>query len=70
MPGLTEKINAYYTDKLKQFGTTAKGVDWRDETSQDIRFEQFSKIINKENFSVLDYGCGYGALYRFLKNGI
>lgn len=68
MPGLTEKINAYYTDKLKQFGTNAKGVDWKDETSQHIRFEQLSKIINKENFSVLDYGCGYGALYSFLKN--
>ncbi len=68
MSGLTEKINAYYTDKLKQFGTTAKGVDWRDETSQQTRFEQLSKMITKENFSVLDYGCGYGALYDFLKN--
>lgn len=68
MSALKEKIDNYYTGKLKEFGNTAKGVDWKDETSQQTRFEQLSKVIDAVNFSVLDYGCGYGAFYNYLKN--
>ncbi len=67
MDNFIDNINAYYTSKVKQFGNTPAGVDWRDETSQLLRFKQLSKIITKNIFSVLDYGCGYGALYNYLK---
>ena len=42
------------------------GVDWNSKASQYLRFEQLSKVINEDQFSVLDYGCGYGELVNYL----
>jgi SAM-dependent methyltransferase len=63
---LLKQVEDYYSNKLQQFGCTAKGVDWGDEVSQKIRFKQLSKIITLPQFSVIDYGCGYGAFYKYL----
>lgn len=61
------KAASYYADKLQQYGPTAKGVDWNSETAQKIRFEILQKIIDPvKSFSLIDYGCGYGALYDYL----
>lgn len=67
-----KKIDKYYTNKIKKYGTTSQGVDWKDEHSHIKRFEQLIKVINidnKENifFSIDDLGCGYGKLYEYLK---
>lgn len=63
------EVADYYSSKLAQHGETARGVDWNDEKSQTLRFEQLSKIVNTQNtFSVNDLGCGYGALFDFLRN--
>jgi len=60
----------YYTGKLLQHGPTPAGVDWNSAESQDLRFEQLMKISSGANdFSLLDFGCGYGALLTFLKSG-
>ncbi|NBO71506.1 MAG: methyltransferase domain-containing protein [Bacteroidetes bacterium] len=56
----------YYTNKLEKFGDTHLGVDWNSKASQYLRFEQLSKVINENQFSVLDYGCGYGELVNYL----
>ena len=59
----------YYEAKLATFGTTARGVDWKDEASQTKRFEQLIRGLGVEadgRFSILDFGCGYGALLTFL----
>lgn len=59
----------YYSTKLAEHGTTARGVDWNGEESQITRFEQLAKIIRQDGrFSVNDVGCGYGALLDHLKN--
>ena len=48
-------------------GATARGVDWNSETAQELRFSQLIKVIDPERpFSLLDYGCGYGALAAYL----
>lgn len=66
---IQQQVKAYYDDKLAAFGPTPQGVDWNGEASQQLRFEQLSKLINpSESFSLLDYGCGYGAMYDFLEN--
>ena len=65
---ILENINHYYTDKIKIYGATPKGVDWNGEDSQFVRFEQLSKIINKDIFSINDIGCGYGKYFEFLQN--
>jgi len=63
---ILENINHYYTDKIKIYGATPKGVDWNGEESQFVRFEQLSKIINKDIFSINDIGCGYGKCIEYL----
>lgn len=66
---ILDAVNTYYTDKVQQFGDSPKGVDWNSEESQTLRFEQLCKILpqNKEDsFSILDYGCGYGAMYEYI----
>lgn len=65
---IIKKVSQYYSEKIKQFGNNSRGVDWNSKESQFIRFEQLCKIIpkNTTKFSILDYGCGYGALVEYL----
>ena len=64
-----KKINHYYSSKVIEYGCTPKGVDWNDVPSQITRFVQLLKIIDGNNkFTINDIGCGYGALYEFMKN--
>ncbi len=66
---IKNKVSDYYADKLKKFGTTAQGVDWNSEESQVLRFQQLCKLLPEgrdKKFTVLDYGCGYGAMLTFL----
>jgi SAM-dependent methyltransferase len=64
---LLADVARYYGDRLRRFGQTPAGVDWRDEASQRIRFEQLCKVLGDDNGSVLDVGCGYGAMLNFLR---
>lgn len=62
-------VASYYSEKLAQYGPTARGVDWNGEESQLLRFEQLSQIISGVgNFSLNDVGCGYGAFFDFLRD--
>lgn len=62
------KINSYFSEKFSAHGSTPMGLDWNSEESQYKRFEQIAKVIDpKEKYSLIDYGCGYGALYDYLK---
>ena len=66
---LLEEVSIYYTKKVLQFGTTPAGVDWNSYESQELRFQQLLKIIKtpSEHFSFLDYGCGYGSLFKYMQ---
>jgi SAM-dependent methyltransferase len=65
------QVRQYYDGKIKTYGATPQGTDWNSDVSQEIRFEQLCKVITqREHVSILDFGCGYGALYDYLiKNG-
>jgi SAM-dependent methyltransferase len=66
---ITSQVKSYYQDKINEFGSTALGVDWSSESSQFQRFERLLKYMPlKENDSILDFGCGYGALLDYLKS--
>src|SRR5687767_1565426 len=68
MSKVLDTIAQYYTSKLRTHGATPQGVDWNSEESQELRFNQVLKVINVvEPFSVLDYGCGFGSMYSFMK---
>jgi len=64
---ILEDVAHYYSRKLHQFGMTPQGVDWNGEAGQLLRFGQLARVITREEFSINDLGCGYGALYAFLK---
>lgn len=60
------RVSTYYTGKLQAHGTSHSGVDWNSTESQVLRFEQLYRVIDQPTYSVLDYGCGYGALIDYL----
>ena len=63
-----KKLNEYFTEKLETFGATAKGVDYNGEQARLIRFAELVKIIDPaKRFSIIDYGCGYGAMFEYLQ---
>lgn len=60
-------VGDYYSDKVVTHGPSARGVDWNSPESQRLRFEQLLRIRDGlETYSLLDYGCGYGALLDLL----
>jgi SAM-dependent methyltransferase len=66
--GLLEQVRGYYDAKLRAFGPTPPGVDWNSRESQEMRFHQLARLWEGEpSASILDYGCGYGALARWLR---
>jgi len=67
MKQILNKVNEYYTHKVNEFGATPKGVDWKDEDSQLLRFNKLLSLIEgDEKFDIADLGCGYGKLYEVL----
>jgi SAM-dependent methyltransferase len=62
-------LDAYFERTLAAHGPTPRGVDWNSDAAQTIRFEQLMKVVEdpSEPYSVLDYGCGYGALGPWLR---
>jgi len=61
------QIKQYFGEKLDNFGATPQGADWNSEDSQLTRFEQLFQVCDPSSkFSIIDYGCGYGALVDFL----
>jgi SAM-dependent methyltransferase len=65
---LLAEVADYYSAKLAEHGATPRGVDWNGEESQILRFEQLIKIIQQpRGFSINDLGCGYGALFDYLR---
>jgi SAM-dependent methyltransferase len=58
----------YYEGKLRRHGATPAGVDWNSQESQELRFALLAQLWRDESdASILDYGCGYGALADYLR---
>ena len=62
-----DRVQAYYEAKLALHGASPQGVDWSCAATQWLRFVQLLKICPLDTaFSLIDVGCGYGALAAFL----
>ncbi len=60
-------IDKFYQDNLQQFGSTAKGVGWKNDEAQRVRFSQLFKLVtSKKTFSINDLGCGVADFVDFL----
>lgn len=64
---MIERLNTYYRTNLASHGAGAKGVGWKNEEAQQVRFDQLQKVIYTENYSVNDAGCGVGDLVSSLR---
>ncbi len=63
---LTDAVRNYYEGRLNTFGATPKGVDWSS-TESELRFDQLlARSVTEAGRSLLDYGCGFGALVTYL----
>jgi SAM-dependent methyltransferase len=65
---IRDKVGHYYSGRIREHGVTARGVDWNSEESQVLRFTQLARVLPDSGpYSVVDFGCGYGALVPFLE---
>ncbi len=62
------KVQNYFRQKLETFGSTPRGLDYNSPEAMEIRFDQLMKIVEnpKKHFSIIDYGCGYGAIIDYM----
>jgi SAM-dependent methyltransferase len=69
IPGVFRPVRSYYSERVVANGPTPAGVDWPDASRQTIRFRELARLFptGGEPFSILDYGCGYGALRSYLR---
>ena len=66
---LFDKTEKYFGQTVKEFGVNYAGVRWNGEEAQKVRYDQLIKLVEtkKSNFSICDYGCGYGYFLSYLK---
>jgi len=65
---INQSVADYYSGKIREFGTTSKGVDWNGEDGQFLRFAQLAKLFPESgSFSVNDIGCGFGAMCGWIE---
>jgi SAM-dependent methyltransferase len=68
MSELRDRAARYYAAALARHGATPRGVDWNSAESQDLRFTQLLSVLEGDrNCSIVDFGCGYGALAQRLR---
>lgn len=66
---ILNQVKSYYSNKVIENGATPAGVDWNSVESQTLRFEVLSQVINRDsNFTILDFGCGFGSMYDYFKD--
>ena len=58
----------FYTSALKQYGKSAKGVNWNSKESQEIRFKTILELLPEDlsNYNIGDAGCGFGDFYAYM----
>ena len=61
-----DNVKSYFEQRIREHGASPRGSDWNSEESQNVRFDQLLKVVEVQSFSLLDYGCGYGALADYL----
>lgn len=69
-----KSLRNFYKKKFKKFGPTAKGVGWGNKKKSNKRYQTLIKVLQITNFkkkiSILDVGCGYGELTKYLPKNI
>jgi SAM-dependent methyltransferase len=64
---LKRAVVDHYEAQLRRHGATARGMDWKDEDSQRLRFEVLCDVGDLEGRSVYEVGAGAGHLHAYLR---
>jgi SAM-dependent methyltransferase len=60
-------VEALYTANLAEHGTSSASVGWPDADAQKLRFDKLAYVVDgAAPITVNDWGCGYGAMFRYL----
>lgn len=60
-------LKRHYAELIKQHGGDYRGAGWPTLADQARRIEAISQLFDaSKHFSVLDYGCGAGAIWSYL----
>lgn len=58
-----DPVKHYFQNLIEKYGGTPSAMDYNSANAQEARFEQLAKVIVPDKpYSVLDFGCGYGAM--------
>jgi len=68
--GLSEsdvkKITQFYNNRYQEKGNDIAAVGWKDQATQYLRFNMLFRDYDPTGKIILDVGCGFGDLARFL----
>ena len=60
-------VEALYTANLAEHGASSASVGWPDADAQRLRFDKLAYVVDTDApITVNDWGCGYGAMFRYL----
>lgn len=62
----SNKSNKLYKEKFEKHGVSPKALLWKSKGAAHQRFREFWKEIDFNNKKVLDIGCGFGEMGKFL----
>jgi SAM-dependent methyltransferase len=65
---IDHELKEYYGKNLGLNGAGAKGVGWKNEEAQFVRFAQLARLITDSPFTINDLGCGVGDFINLLDN--
>ncbi len=66
---IVAEVGHFFSEKVARLGPTPAGADFNSEAAQTERFRQFVRLLDfSAPFSLIDFGCGYGALAPYLLN--
>jgi len=65
--GLKRSVVSHYEARLREHGATARGMDWKDEQSQRLRFSVLCDVADLAGHSVYEVGAGAAHLCSYLQ---
>lgn len=65
-----KKIIKKYNDLYNEFGVSNRSLGWGEKERSNLRFKILTEHWDLEKKSILDYGCGFGALYKYINKNI
>lgn len=65
--GLKRSVVSHYEARLREHGPTARGMDWKDEESQRLRFSILCEVAELSERSIYEVGTGAAHLCTYLQ---